>query len=160
MHPDEILADETLAARLVATQFPQWRDLPVTRVRHSGTDNAIFRLGDELAARLPRIHWATAQADKEFEWLPRLAPYLPLAVPTPLCKGAPAFGYPWPWAVYAWLDGDSALDVAVATPPKPRSTWPRSSAHCEACPRTTGRRPCRAGVEGRWLTATPRPATP
>ena len=116
MHPDEILADESLAARLVAAQFPQWQHLPVTRVRHSGTDNAIFRLGDELAARLPRIHWATSQADKEFEWLPRLAPYLPLAVPTPLCKGAPAFGYPWPWAVYAWLDGDSALDVAVDDP--------------------------------------------
>ena len=94
MHPDEILADESLAARLVAAQFPQWQHLPVKRVRHSGTDNAIFRLGDELAARLPRIHWATSQADKEFEWLPRLAPYLPLAVPTPLCKGAPAVRLP------------------------------------------------------------------
>lgn len=113
MHADEILADEALAARLVAAQFPQWRDLPVERVRHSGTDNAIFRLGDELVARLPRIHWAVGQSDKEFEWLPRLAPYLPLAVPTPLRKGAPAFGYPWPWSVYEWLEGDSALDVAV-----------------------------------------------
>lgn len=116
MHADEILADEALAARLIAAQFPQWRDLPVERVRHSGTDNAIFRLGDELVARLPRIHWAVGQADKEFEWLPRLAPYLPLAVPTPLRKGVPAFGYPWPWSVYEWLEGDSALDVAVNDP--------------------------------------------
>ena len=113
MHTDEILADEALAARLVAAQFPLWRGLPVERVRHSGTDNAIFRLGDELVARLPRIHWAAAQADKEFEWLPRLAPYLPLAVPTPLRRGAPAFGYPWSWAVHEWLAGDSALDVDV-----------------------------------------------
>ena len=113
MHTDEILADEALAARLVAAQFPQWRGLPVERVRHSGTDNAIFRLGDELVARLPRIHWAAAQADKEFEWLPRLAPYLPLAVPTPLHRGVPAFGYPWPWSVHEWLEGDSALDVDV-----------------------------------------------
>ena len=113
MHAGEILADEALAARLVAAQFPQWRGLPVERVRHSGTDNAIFRLGDELVARLPRIHWAAAQADKEFEWLPRLAPYLPLAVPTPLRRGVPAFGYPWPWSVHEWLEGDSALDVDV-----------------------------------------------
>ena len=119
MHADEIIADEAdLAARLIAAQFPQWRDLPVERVRHSGTDNAIFRLGDELVARLPRIHWAVGQADKEFEWLPRLAPYLPLAVPTPLRKGVPAFGYPWPWSVYEWLEGDSALDVAVDDPAK------------------------------------------
>ena len=116
MHANEILADESLAARLVAAQFPQWQDLPIERVRHSGTDNAIFRLGDELGARLPRIHWAVGQTDKEFEWLPRLAPYLPLAVPRPLRKGKPAFGYPWPWSVYEWLEGDSALDVAVADP--------------------------------------------
>ena len=116
MHADEILVDEALAARLIAAQFPQWRDLPVERVRHSGTDNAIFRLGDELVARLPRIHWAVGQSDKEFEWLPRLAPYLPLDVPRPLRKGVPAFGYPWPWSVYEWLEGDSALDVAVDDP--------------------------------------------
>ena len=116
MHADEILADEALAARLVAAQFPQWRDLPVERVRHSGTDNAIFRLGDELVARLPRIHWAVGQSDKEFEWLPRLALYLPLAVPKPLRRGVPAFGYPWPWSVHEWLEGDSALDVVVGDP--------------------------------------------
>ena len=116
MHADEISANEALAARLVAAQFPQWGGLPVERVRHSGTDNAIFRLGDELVARLPRIHWAVGQTDKEFEWLPRLAPYLPLAVPTPRRKGVPAFGYPWPWSVYEWLEGDSALDVAVDDP--------------------------------------------
>ena len=113
MHTDEIIADEALAARLVAAQFPQWGGLPIERVRHSGTDNAIFRIGDSLVARLPRIHWAVGQTDKEFEWLPRLAPYLPLDAPRPLRKGVPAFGYPWPWSVYEWLEGESALDVAV-----------------------------------------------
>ena len=113
MHTDEIIADEALAARLVAAQFPQWGGLPIERVRHSGTDNAIFRIGDSLVARLPRIHWAVGQTDKEFEWLPRLAPYLPLDAPRPLRKGVPGFGYPWPWSVYEWLEGESALDVAV-----------------------------------------------
>ena len=113
MHTDEIIADEALAARLVAAQFPQWGGLPIERVRHSGTDNAIFRIGDSLVARLPRIHWAVGQTDKEFEWLPRLARYLPLDAPRPLRKGVPGFGYPWPWSVYEWLEGESALDVAV-----------------------------------------------
>ena len=116
MHPDEALVDEALVRRLVARQFPEWRALPIARVAHSGTDNAIFRLGDEMAARLPRIHWATGQVDKEHEWLPRLAPNLPLRVPTPIHKGSPGFGYPWQWSVHRWLEGESALNARVHDP--------------------------------------------
>jgi len=64
-------------------------------VPSAGTDNALYRLGSDLAVRLPRIEGATGQVDKEQKFLPRLAPHLPLAIPVPLAKGTPGEGYPW-----------------------------------------------------------------
>jgi aminoglycoside phosphotransferase (APT) family kinase protein len=108
MHADEVNTDVSLVARLLTAQFPQWADLPIAPVPSSGTDNALYRLGDDLVVRLPRIHWAVEQVDKEHQWLPRLAPFLPLAVPVPLVKGNPGEGYPWHWSVYQWLEGENA----------------------------------------------------
>jgi aminoglycoside phosphotransferase (APT) family kinase protein len=108
MHADEIETDEALVRRLLAAQFPQWADLPIALVDSYGTDHDIYRLGENLSARLPRIGWATKQAAKEAKWLPRLAPHLPLAVPVPLAMGRPGAGYPYDWSVYAWLPGDNA----------------------------------------------------
>src|SRR5579885_2354336 len=89
MHADEVDVDISLVRRLLAAQFPQWADFPLQPVRSAGTDNAIFRLGDNMAVRLPRIEAAIAQVEKEQHWLPKLAPYLPLAIPAPLAKGKP-----------------------------------------------------------------------
>ncbi len=114
MHADERTVDAALVGRLLAAQFPHWSHLPISPVASSGTDHAIFRLGEGLAARLPRIHWATEQAELERRWLPRLAPHLPLAVPEQLAMGAPDEGYPWPWAVYRWLGGEHAIDNPAA----------------------------------------------
>lgn len=114
MHVDEVETDAALVRRLLATQFPEWADLPITPVPSAGTDNALYRLGDELAARLPRIASATGQIEKEREWLPRLASHLPLAIPVPLATGAPGEGYPWPWAVCRWLPGANAADERPA----------------------------------------------
>lgn len=114
MHADEVATDVTLVRRLLAKQLPQWADLPLAPVPSAGTDNALYRLGDDLAVRLPRIHWAVGQVDKEREWLPRLAPALPLAVPTLLARGVPGAGYPYPWAVYRWLDGQNAAQSPPA----------------------------------------------
>jgi len=95
MHVDEVRTDVSLVRQLLAAQFPQWADLPVTPVRSAGTDNAIYRLGDDMAVRLPRIHWAVDLVHKEQRWLPRLAPHLPLPIPVPIAKGMPGEGYPW-----------------------------------------------------------------
>ena len=114
MHQDEVDTSAALVGRLLAEQFPQWADLPITPVPSAGTDNALYRLGDALAVRLPRIHWAVGQVDKEATWLPRLAPALPLAVPTVLAHGAPGAGYPYPWAVYRWLGGANAAEQPPA----------------------------------------------
>jgi aminoglycoside phosphotransferase (APT) family kinase protein len=108
MHADEVETDVALVRRLLAGQFPQWADLPIDPVASYGTDHDIYRLGDHLSARLPRIGWATRQAAKEARWLPKLAPHLPLAVPQQLAMGHPAQGYPFDWSIYTWLPGENA----------------------------------------------------
>jgi aminoglycoside phosphotransferase (APT) family kinase protein len=82
-------------------------------VRSTGTVNAIFRLGEHLVVRLPRVaHWA-ADLENELKWLPQLAPQLGLAVPEPVASGHPSEAYPLPWAVYGWIDGEPYADGAV-----------------------------------------------
>jgi aminoglycoside phosphotransferase (APT) family kinase protein len=115
MHVDEVDTDASLVSRLLAAQFPQWADLPIEPVHSAGTDNALYRLGNDMAVRLPRIRWATG-VDKEHEWLRKLAPFLPLAIPVPLAKGQPGEGYPWQWSVYRWLEGESATIERIADP--------------------------------------------
>jgi aminoglycoside phosphotransferase (APT) family kinase protein len=107
MHADEVSTDAGLVGRLLAAQFPQWAGLPIERVPSAGTDNALYRLGDDMVVRLPRIDWAVGGVENADEWLPRLARLLPVAVPVPLARGTPALGYPWPWSVYPWLEGEN-----------------------------------------------------
>lgn len=114
MHADELDIDVALARRLLAAQFPRWADLPIAPVASAGTDNALFRLGDDMVVRLPRIDWAVGQVEKEQRWLPRLAPHLPLAIPVPLAMGVPAESYPWHWSVYRWLEGENATVEPIA----------------------------------------------
>ncbi|MGR6974600.1 aminoglycoside phosphotransferase family protein [Streptomyces cynarae] len=111
-----MLIDTDLVRRLLAAQFPQWAHLPITPVPASGMDNATFRLGEKLSVRLPRYpHWA-GQVEREQTWLPRLAPHLPLPVSEPVAKGEPGEGYPYPWSVYRWLDGETATPEGLADP--------------------------------------------
>ena len=111
MHANEIETDHTLVRRLLAGQFPQWAALPIELVDSFGTDHDIYRLGDWLAVRLPRIEWAIGQAAKEAQWLPKLAPHLPLAVPMQVAMGRPTEGYPFEWSVCEWLPGEDATDT-------------------------------------------------
>ncbi len=116
MHVDEVETDAILVGRLLAAQFPLWANLPIEPVHSAGTDNALYRLGEDLLVRLPRIRGATGQVGKEHQWLPGLAPLLPFAIPVPLEKGAPGQGYPWHWSVYRWLEGSSATIEPIADP--------------------------------------------
>lgn len=110
---DVPVIDVGLARRLVDGQFPQWAELPITAVEPGGVDNRTFRLGDEMTVRLPSGEWYALQVDKEQCWLPRLAPRLPLAIPTPVARGAPAEGYPYAWSVYRWLSGEDATEQSI-----------------------------------------------
>ncbi|HWE35811.1 MAG TPA: aminoglycoside phosphotransferase family protein [Isosphaeraceae bacterium] len=114
MHVDEVSTSATLVRRLLAAQFPRWAGLDIEPVRSAGTDNALYRLGDTMAVRLPRVPDAAGQVDKEHRWLPRLAPSLPLAVPIPVAKGRPGEGYPWDWSVYRWLEGEDTSTGRIA----------------------------------------------
>jgi aminoglycoside phosphotransferase (APT) family kinase protein len=113
MHADEVDTDSSLVQRLVAGQFPEWADLPVEPVLSRGTDNANYRLGADKLVRLPRREVNVAGLAKELEWLPRLAPVVPVAIPRPLASGEPAEGFPFPWAVFTWVDGANATPGEV-----------------------------------------------
>jgi aminoglycoside phosphotransferase (APT) family kinase protein len=113
---DKTAITPALVSRLVADQFPQWADLPVRPVEHDGWDNATFRLGEDMAVRLPSAGQYALQVDKEHRWLPVLAGRLPLPIPEPLAKGAPAREFPRKWSVYRWLDGDHATAGRVTDP--------------------------------------------
>lgn len=114
MHADEVAVDARLVRALVAAQFPRWAAHDVVPVDSAGTDNALFRLGDHLVARLPRVPSAAGQVEKEARWLPVLAPRLPLPIPAPVAIGSPGDGYPWRWSIYRWLEGEPASGAAVA----------------------------------------------
>ena len=107
MHIDEFEIDEALVRRLLTGQFPEWGDLPLRRIEPSGTVNAIFRLGDDLSVRLPRRDGPTEPGSTEFDWLPKLAPLLPVEVPVPVAQGRPSDDYPWFWDIHTWVEGET-----------------------------------------------------
>jgi aminoglycoside phosphotransferase (APT) family kinase protein len=113
MHAGEVDIDAELVRRLVAAQFPQLTDLPIRELQATGTVNAIFRLGDHLSARLPRVQGWAQDLDKERQWLPRLAPHLSLQIPEPVAHGHPESSYPFAWAIYRWIDGQPYADALV-----------------------------------------------
>ncbi len=103
----EVTVDEELIRRLLAHQHPDLAALPLLPVE-AGWDNAMFRLGDRLAVRLPIRAAAASLILHEQAWLPRFATRLPLPIPAPVRVGIPALGYPWHWSVIPWLPGQSA----------------------------------------------------
>ena len=113
MHHGEVDIDPELVGRLVAEQFPRLADLSIRAVRSTGTVNAIYRLGDHLYARLPRVETWARDLDNEWRWLPKLAPQLSLRIPEPVGKGHPTGSYPLAWAIYGWIDGQPYADALV-----------------------------------------------
>jgi aminoglycoside phosphotransferase (APT) family kinase protein len=107
------LIDIELVRRLIRDQFPQWADLEVRPVPAPGWDNQTFRLGDTMSVRLPTAEPYALAVAKEHRWLPVLAPHLPVPIPVPLGRGVPGDGYPHPWSVYRWLDGEPALGTPI-----------------------------------------------
>lgn len=108
--------DRALARALVAQQFPRWSGLPVREVAEQGNDNRSFRLGPDLLIRLPAGEWYARAVAKEQEWLPRLAPRLPLRIPEPIVQGYPGLGYPHPWSIYRWIPGETVARAENVDP--------------------------------------------
>lgn len=114
MH-DDFLLDESSVRRLLSEMTPQWADLPVRRLESSGTDNAIYRIGDQLMLRLPRREAAVHLIDKELDWLPRFA-NLPLDVPRLRFRGSAEFGLKCDFGIFEWMEGDIASPQNIADP--------------------------------------------
>ncbi|WP_329104150.1 aminoglycoside phosphotransferase family protein [Micromonospora sp. NBC_01699] len=100
--------DVALVRRLVRAQFPRWAQLSIRPVESGGWDNRTFHLGDEMTVRLPSGPGYEPQVAKEHRYLHKLAPHLPLPIPTPLALGVPGEGYPLNWSVYGWIEGEIA----------------------------------------------------
>lgn len=115
MHPGQLVVDVPTVTRLVAAQFPGWAHLPVHQVESPGTVNALFRVGDGLAAGFPlqpaevevTRRWLAAEARAAGQLLGRT----PFATPGPVAIGEPGYGYPLPWAVQTWLPGSTAEEA-------------------------------------------------
>lgn len=107
LHSDEIRIDETVVRALLREQCQRWAGLPLTPAG-AGNENTMFRLGTDLLVRLPRTVAKASALRKERTWLPRLSPWLPVAVPEPVYAGTPAPVFPADWSVLRWIDGAEA----------------------------------------------------
>ena len=113
LHEDQVDIDTTTVHRLLAEQLPDLAGLPLRQVASGGTDNAVFRLGDDLAVRMPLRADGVGGLLKEIRWLPVVAPHLSLDVPEVVAAGAPSGDYPLPWAVVRWLSGEDAMSGRI-----------------------------------------------
>jgi len=106
MHEGQVETTPQLVRDLLESQFPDLAGLPIRRVE-SGTDHDLYRVGDDLVARMPIIDWAVDQAEADERWLPMLAPHLPLPIPETVAVGRPGADFPWRWSLVRWIDGET-----------------------------------------------------
>ncbi len=81
-------------------------DQPIS-ILANGWDNASFRVGPDLLARLPRRTVAVPLIELEQHWLDPLCAGRDLGcgVPIPIYKGRPTELYDWPWSVVPFFEG-------------------------------------------------------
>jgi aminoglycoside phosphotransferase (APT) family kinase protein len=110
----DIHIDEALILDLLKDQHPEFAAMEI-EFHASGWDNMMYRLGSDLCVRLPRRKAAASLIINEQQWLPFLAPQLPLPVPCPLKTGGPSGTYPWKWSIIPWFSGKSADQTEINT---------------------------------------------
>ena len=114
MHPNQLRVSLATVCELVDTQFPQWRGLPITQFASQGTVNALFRIGERLAARFPLEPGDVASTRRRLQSEATAARELlgrtRFRTPEPVAVGEPGQGYPLPWSVQTWLPGTVATD--------------------------------------------------
>ena len=112
MHDNELDVNLSFVRDLINEQFPEYSLLPITPVSSIGTVNHVYRLGQELYIRLPRVkEWA--DIEKEWRWIPYLAPHLKLQIPEPVALGKPNASYPVNWAIYKWIEGNNYSEELI-----------------------------------------------
>ncbi|WP_448319588.1 aminoglycoside phosphotransferase family protein [Streptomyces sp. CO7] len=117
MHPGQLLVTEEQMAALVAAQFPRWRELPVRACPSDGTENALFRIGDDLVARLPLLgddaDAKRQEIRREIDAARRIEGATRVPTPRFAALGGPGPHYPLPWSVYHWIPGTTATAADV-----------------------------------------------
>lgn len=112
---DDVELNEALVRALLYEQHPDLAGLELREVA-GGWDNRMWRLGEELAVRLPRTPRGPSLLRTELQWLPLLAPQLPLPVPVPVRAGEPSSRFPKTWLVVRWVDGEPADHAPISCP--------------------------------------------
>lgn len=123
----EWVIDEPLVRNLVAAALPDLVGSPVRRVS-AGWDCDVWRIGDDLALRLPRRGAASSLILHEQQVLPLVGPAIEatgVRVPAPLFRGEPSDVFPRPWSLVPWIEGFSGISI----PREERSGWASELAH-------------------------------
>lgn len=113
--PADMVVDASLVQALLQEQHPDLADLALVKVAE-GWDNALFRLGRDLAVRIPRRAVSAKLIEHEQRWLPQLSSRLPVAVPVPVRVGQPSQRFGCGWSIVRWLPGQNLLHAAVLDP--------------------------------------------
>jgi len=112
MHKNDLKINIDIVRSLINKQFPEYSNLPIKQFNSSGTVNYIFRLGQELYIRLPRVReWSNIE--KEYKLLSYLAPNLSLEIPEVIGVGEPDNSYPLKWAIYSWIKGSTYAELLI-----------------------------------------------
>jgi len=105
MHDDQVDVDVDVVRRLLAEQLPDLSSLPIRPVLSTGTVNALFRIGDDLVARLPLQDAWEEGIEREWRWIPWLSSRITAArLPVPVFKGAANDAFPFSWSIYGWIE--------------------------------------------------------
>ncbi len=111
----EVDITEELVRQLLRDQHGDLAHLDLRRAAN-GWDNVMYRLGPSHAVRLPRRAIAAGLVAHEQQWLPILAPTLPLPVPAPRRVGKATDYYPWTWSIQPWFEGGAVGNAGWADP--------------------------------------------
>ena len=102
-----IMPTINIARKLIAEQFPEYSNLPLTDVEQQGHDNRTYKLGPDMLIRMPTAACYALKVPKEQELLPEFANFLSIKIPAPIKTGKPSSDYPYPFSIYQWLPGKS-----------------------------------------------------
>lgn len=108
------LPDEQLVSKLIAQQFPEFADFPVSLLDPGGWDNVSFRLGESMIVKFPRDPVYADQPEREHRALNSLMGKLPLAIPKAIALGAPSELYPNHWSILEWIEGETVAHAPAS----------------------------------------------
>lgn len=109
----DVAIDSDLVRALLEEQFPQL-DASSARLLAEGWDNSVWVVEERLAFRFPRREIAVPLVARELAVLPRIASFLPVAVPVPELVGSPSERFSRPFFAAPRLPGTELADAELS----------------------------------------------